>query len=855
MPAPIQLPTETKMPDERQFFREITIETIPSIPTKTAGVGVLSSRRAARFFERAVRGSQQFGRVISSDFSREEAHSTGFLFVPVGLGLGAVLYFTASFEPSASVILAAMLVLAALQFLSIRQKSLQILVRALLIIMLGVACAKVQTWRNSTPMLSGEIATQITARVVTITPTVKSHRAVLDILDTVKPTLKFAPSRVRVTLRQGAEQLVAGDIITVRVRLAPPSGPIRRSSYDFAFQSYFDGIGANGFSIGPVTRATENKPAPRFNIALKLERLRQLIATKIRSVISGNEAEVAVALIAGMQAGIDDANMESLRITGLAHILSISGLHMALVAGVFIFTIRAGFSLSPNVAAKLPVKKYAALAALFASFFYLLLSGSDVAALRSFLMLAVFLVAILLDQKALTMRNVAIAAIFILIITPHEIMGPSFQMSFAATAALISAYAFWSTYNEDRPVYLTKSRTVMVLRKTGILIVSLAATSFIAGTATSLFSAWHFQRLAPLGLPANLAATPPISLIVMPSAIISAIAMPFGLEEWPLRIMGTGIKMMLAVSKYFVGISSDGVSGALRTSAFLMSCVSLVLVCLLQTRLKWLALIPVPVTLFLISYAKLPDVFISEDAKTVAVYTQDSALAVNRGRPNAFTLTAWQRAINTTKVTKPEAVDALTHAFACADDQCTMTLENGIVIGWVGYPKPPRRETKSRAITTVLSNSIPKSAESFLNTDRAAIEAILSAKFYAAADELCAKTDILVIEGPTLPNICAGSLTRVISAKDLALRGAAEIYFSSPLDQKRNKHLENNTATAHLTNSSKHPQNPTQPRLDKPAFEIRYAIGEPNRPWNYERKFSRAARNLPPFQAIPLPAP
>lgn len=819
--------------DQNQSLTVVSASSLQSIPT--------------RYFSPTDYVLRKINLIIStifSDFSREEAQSTGFLFYPVGLGLGAILYFTAAFEPKTISIISLVLVLCFMLFLSANQKIGNLLVKALLIIVLGAACAKLQTWRNSTPMLSGEITTQVLARVISITPTSNSpnsnsptsnslasnsYRAVLEILETSKPTLKFAPKRARVTLRQGAEQLNAGDTIDVRLRLVPPSGPVRPSSYDFAFQSFFDGIGANGFSIGLIKPTNTAPPSLMLSATLKLEQLRQLIAGKIRAAISGNEAEVAVALIAGVQAGIDQETMEQLRLTGLAHILSISGLHMALVAGVFIFAIRASFALFPNFAAHHPVRKYAATVALLVSFLYLLLSGSDVAALRSFLMLAVFLIAILLDQKALTMRNVAIAALCILIVTPHEIMGPSFQMSFAATAALISAYAFWTGQNAQSADTQSKLSAVSFPRKIINFFLALAATSFIAGTATSLFSAWHFQRLAPLGLPTNLAATPPISLIIMPSAILSALAMPFGLEQWPLWIMGKGIEIMLFISNYFAKISSSGISGAIKGPVFVLLSCSLILLCLFQTRLRWLALIPIPIAFILSLQPYQPDIFVAQDARTVAVNISSQTLAVNRDRPNAFNLEAWQHAIKATKIVKPNAESPQLNTFFCQNDQCTLTSENGLTIGWVGYPKPQRLQLNKQDIRDNLAAL--RQTQNIQYDDRKAIEATMSATFIAAAQSMCNKADLLILEGPAPEKICAGSSTTVISAKDLALRGAAEVYFS-----KQTNKLGGNATT-------------------KPNFEIIYAIGEPTRPWNFERKFSRAARNMPPFQAIPLKKP
>ncbi|UXN63919.1 ComEC/Rec2 family competence protein [Phyllobacterium sp. A18/5-2] len=160
--------------------------------------------------------------------------------------------------------------------------------------------------------------------------------------------------------------------------------------------------------------------------------------------IKGEPGDIAASLITGQRDGISDDTNNAMRLSGLSHILSISGFHMALVAATIIGSLRAVLALFPGFSARYPVKKFAAVIALIGSAFYLLLSGSDIAAQRSFVMLGVMLLAITVDRAAISMRNLAIAALITIAISPHEILGPSFQMSYSATAALICFYGWWS---------------------------------------------------------------------------------------------------------------------------------------------------------------------------------------------------------------------------------------------------------------------------------------------------------------------------------------------------------------------------------------------------------------------------
>src|SRR5690606_14198522 len=181
-------------------------------------------------------------------------------------------------------------------------------------------------------------------------------------------------------------------------------------------------IGGPGFFLSDVTQVTDTEPAEFLQRPFRaLESIREALADRIRQHVSGPEGEIAVALIVGYRAGIPEEMNEALRRSGLAHILSISGLHMALVAGTVMLMTRSLFAFFSDFSSRYPVKKYAAVAALLFCTLYLALSGADVAAQRSYLMLAIMLVAVLFDRAAISMRNVAIAAIVILLIAPHEV--------------------------------------------------------------------------------------------------------------------------------------------------------------------------------------------------------------------------------------------------------------------------------------------------------------------------------------------------------------------------------------------------------------------------------------------------
>ena len=167
---------------------------------------------------------------------------------------------------------------------------------------------------------------------------------------------------------------------------------------------------------------------------MTMDGMREAIDKRIRAVLPGDKGTIASALITGKRDAISAQVNEAMYISGLAHVLSISGYHMALVAGIMFFTLRAIFALMPAFASRHPIKKWAALAALAAAAFYLLLSGAEVATQRSFIMVAIVLIGVMIDRPTLTFRTLTIAAFGVLLLAPEAIVHPSFQMSFAATS-------------------------------------------------------------------------------------------------------------------------------------------------------------------------------------------------------------------------------------------------------------------------------------------------------------------------------------------------------------------------------------------------------------------------------------
>ncbi len=306
-------------------------------------------------------------------------------------------------------------------------------------------------------------------------------------------------------------------------------------SYDFSFFGWFSGLGGSGFFLGqPEIIGESAELFASEQLVIQVNKVRAGIKRRIVSAIPGDSGKVAVALIVGDRSTIPHEIQETLRNTGLAHILAISGLHMALVTLTVMTVIRYCMALFPAVALRYPTKKWAICIGFLVSTIYLMLSGAGVATQRAWIMIAVMLLAGLLDRRAITIRSVALAATFILIVNPQNLYSPGFQMSFAAVVALVAGYELLTSHQAgtagNNPHYHSLIWMIRIFRSTSGYFVGLMITSLIAGTATMVIAAWHFHQIATLGLLTNILAMPIVGFVIMPFALFSILLMPYGFE-------------------------------------------------------------------------------------------------------------------------------------------------------------------------------------------------------------------------------------------------------------------------------------------------------------------------------------
>ena len=567
-----------------------------------------------------------------------------FLWLPVLFAWGILLYFALDAEPGPQVAFA--LVLAALGLLlAVRHVPPGLaLGGAALAAALGFATAKLRTEAVRAPVIATEL------RHVPVTGYVEEFerradrraRLTLRVLTVGALDAGARPYRVRISTAAKDLPLQTGEAVALRATLRPLPEPIEPGGFDFGRQAWFERLGATGYATSRIEPLVVGVPPPPLGLRVwaVIDQVRGSVNERVRAALPGETGAISVALITGDRGGIPQRVTEAMRDSGLAHILSISGLHMVIMAGAVFWFARALLALVPALALRFPIKKWAAGVALAAAAFYLALSGASVPTVRAWIMMSIFLIAVLLDRPAITMRNVALAALAILIAAPESLFDPSFEMSFAAVIGLVALYEWLATRKHAR--LLDVSPLWRSVRWGAALVFGAALTTLVAGTAVAPFAVYHFHRMTHFSLVANMIAAPLVSLLIMPMALLGLIAMPFGLEAWPLRAMGYGIELMVAVATW-VTSWPGAVSVLPRMSGTALALIVFggLWLCLWRTRMRSFGLAIVALGLLLAPAREWPDVLIEREGKTAALRSGNGDLVFPPATAATYSVENW----------------------------------------------------------------------------------------------------------------------------------------------------------------------------------------------------------------------
>ncbi|WP_421738302.1 ComEC/Rec2 family competence protein [Caulobacter sp.] len=649
------------------------------------------------------------------------------LWSPVGFGLGAAGYLELPIEPPFLALAALTAVCAATwAFVSrFSPRGVAVILALLTFAAAGALAGKVRSDRVSAPVINGERAPRWVEGFVVdvVSPGAGGPRLLIAPVQISGLAPRDTPTRIRVTI-DAADVPEPGASLRLRAILGPPPSPAAPGSYDFARDAWFDSVGAVGFTLGQI-RTIQLEPAPlRLRAGMAINTFRWRLGRRILEHMGPASGGIGAAMVTGHEAWITPEQTEAMRASGLAHILSISGLHMAIVGGFVFGLARLGIAAWPWLALRAPGKKIAAVAGLLAVTGYLVISGAPPPAERAAITASVAFAAILFDRQAVTLHGLALAALLILLLQPEAAGAPGFQMSFAATAALIALAEAW-----PRPV---REISVpwpirMIQGVVAWLAVSIGA-SFVAGLATGPFAMQHFNRVAVWGLPANLIVAPLSSFVIMPFLAVGTALEGLDWGEPFLRVAGWGVEAMVAVAQRFEALGGQAVVASGPPFTLVIAFLGVMLLCLWSGRLRWVGA-PMALAVALWPRPPAPDIWIASDGSTAAV-RQDQAALVLRPDVRRFGVDLWARRRGLTPMT---AGGFLCDHWSCRPDSDAPTP---LALSWT------RRSPEGEALAL-----------------------------------LCRDAEVVVLRGPAppaSPGDCQGRV--MLTAEDFRAGGAAELY-------------------------------------------------------------------------------
>jgi competence protein ComEC len=613
------------------------------------------------------------------------------LWTPVAFGGGAAVYFSLMREPRAWV--AWLMMAAAAALLAGGRRVGSRVARAAIVLaacgLAGFALAKIRVERVKAPVTEGQRApARLEGWVLDVaSPGQGGQRLLIAPYRIGELAPEATPIRVRVTLREGQSIPSPGTPVSLLAVIDAPPQPASPGAYDFARDAYFESVGGVGFTLGPPEAWTPPGPPPwRLRLAMRINALRWAMTMRIVQVLGPQTGGLAAAMTTGQAAFVPQAEVNDLRASGLAHIISISGVHMAIVGGFTFAGLRLLIAAWPWLALRVNGKKLAAGVALAAVLAYLVLSGAPPPAERSAVTAAIAFGAILADRQAISLHALAVAAFVVLLLQPEAVTQPGFQMSFAATAALVALAGVW-----PHPVKeINTPWPIRLVQGAGNWLAVGVAISLAAGLATAPFAIQDFNRIATWSVISNLLVEPISSFLMMPGLALGAVLMPFGLDAAPLRLAGFAIGLInriaasAAAAPHAQFVIASGPAWTLP-AAF----VGLLWVCLWRGPLRLLGL-PFALAVALVPKPVLPDAWVSGDGAAVAVRAGAQAVLF---RPDVklFGAELWARRRGLTPMEDPAARDA---AYDCDRQSCgpSRAAPVRLAAAWnLKRPLPPGR--------------------------------------------------------------------------------------------------------------------------------------------------------------------
>ena len=635
----------------------------------------------------------------------EQERERVFLWFPVVFALGIALYFSLSIEPSiwwSLAIIELMIVLAYIWRNDISKLS---VLGWLAILVLGFVNIQVRAYHlNKIPLLQKEETLYLKGYVDTkgYNYRGKTYFILSNMQDFDDKSIQ---GKYRITALHGGNNIAVGDCVETVASMRPLMLPNMHNSYQFNRKQFFEGIKATGFTDVSVNKieCKDIGVKPSFWLP-KIYKLREKIVANIYNILPSDTAGIASAVIAGERGKISKQQNQEYRDAGLAHFLSISGLHMSMLAGLMFFIVRWCLAFFPKIAVKYDTKKIAAVVAIVMSFIYLIISGWQISTQRAFIMTTLVLIGVLVGRRAISMRMIAWALWFILILEPYMLISAGFQMSFAAVIMLV---AFYEKYAGKLQIWWVISRYdskfFKFIRLIVVYLLGVVIADFVASMATLPFAIYHFNRISVYTSIANFLAGPVIGLWIMPGVLISLLLMPFGLDKYVLLFTSKGIEIVNYITHWIASL--DGASYqilSMPTWGLMMIVVGGLWLALWQSSWRHIGWSFIVIGFLSIVMVQKPDVITDNNAKTFAIKDNQGEMVILPNRGNYFTKQMWAEKLaqkklsdkdkrKLAKIYKGKAQDLKWLSLECDKDKCIyknkiiMNKKGGIFINGKDY--------------------------------------------------------------------------------------------------------------------------------------------------------------------------
>jgi competence protein ComEC len=410
-----------------------------------------------------------------------------------------------------------------------------------------------------------------------------------------------------------------GDVLRVRAYLMPPAPPALPGAYDYARRAWLDGLGATGKVLPPLAVMSRDAAAsPDF---------RTRLSDHIAQRVAGAPGAFAITLATGDQWRITPADEEAMRRSGLAHLLSISGIHVTALIGATVFVVFRILALSRRLALRWPLMLVSAGAGAGVGIFYTLLTGAEVPTIRSCITALLVMAGLALGREALRLRLLAVAALVVMVLWPDAVVGPSFQLSFMVVCVIISLHEHPRVRAWQAP------REEDAARRLGRWALGLLVTGLAVEMALVPIALYHSHKTGLLGVVANMVAIPLSELVILPAEALALLLDLFGAGAPLWWIVERALALLLAITRLAAAETRAMLlTPAIPAWAFATVMTGLLWALLWRTRVRWAGLAVAGVGLVGYVLAPVPDILVTADGHHVAVRLPDGRIALLRAR-------------------------------------------------------------------------------------------------------------------------------------------------------------------------------------------------------------------------------